>query len=972
MTEKNEYSELMHTLAESLKEVVGVREAIEQQEISEIRLQNQLDEYWISINKYTVDPSGIQDSYGALMSALTASTDTIYIPKGVYLIGQNIVIPANKKLIFGRNARLKPATGVTLSINGTWDASDDDWIFDMSLGGIINGDFKVDEIHPEWTGAKADGVIDDAKAFNDAMTLCARKRILRLGAKTYKVKSTIENNSRGIKGVMAYIDGSNSGTLISFDPTDKTTDLLPCIRITQGGASAVFENFKIAGTVSYSSRYLSNWIDKVKFEAGTYDMFAVGTVAIEVAGASTPVFRNVATSNIKVGLLLNSTNGHITTYDSKWSGLIGVYCRRNSEDYYFHGGSISGAFCGFMLGIINTSNHYGGAALRMTRVHMGFSPYGFYQVKDTNDYDSIANCGGIYGAFETVRFEQIGEACIKLLPKSLSSGYYSGMGFGWSPIDYTGDSGRWQYSLPDDLMAQADKQKYAVYFGKINKKLIIDNWDGGDVKKSSASGAIGTAFIDHIATDDIMLDGLGDPNLITIRRKRESASITLTTPKAVEDVIHARAYNPISHGQLVKNPEVISNWTVTNGGTLSIITDLTQLPIGLSSEAISYLGENVKILKITPDGINSPNISLPFLPPTIADIGREIGYEYFMMSENAVAIRSNMNFTAFARLYDQTYNITALKWARVRNRGLKPSNITFINIAMGNLNKTRPTYIVGLMVSYDHNGAYSPYPHSYTNTDFEIGDKSGLILTDTTDGSRSRITLTNGYLQSENMNGKTKVYSPNGIPYKISVADDGTLSTSLDALFYDSFDVDDNTTLISSASTLGSAWVAVKGTWNRSSNEAYSITLLGTSIAVLSNGVGTTNYNVGCAMKGQLLSSSDYSRPGIMVKYIDGNNHFWIEFTNNALHISRRVSGMGTTVSSVSFTPIDNVYYKMRVVIKDNVISGYVNGDLKLSYKLTPIDITTFGLSEIVGLRHHGSGTISTPAKFNNFVVEQI
>jgi hypothetical protein len=77
MTEKNEYSELMHTLAESLKEVVGVRDAIEQQEISEIRLQNQLDEYWVSINKYTVDPLGIQDSYGGLMSALTASTDTV-------------------------------------------------------------------------------------------------------------------------------------------------------------------------------------------------------------------------------------------------------------------------------------------------------------------------------------------------------------------------------------------------------------------------------------------------------------------------------------------------------------------------------------------------------------------------------------------------------------------------------------------------------------------------------------------------------------------------------------------------------------------------------------------------------------------------------------------------------------------------------------------------------------------------------
>ncbi|AJS59974.1 hypothetical protein [Paenibacillus sp. IHBB 10380] len=945
--------------------------SIEIQE-SEMRQQNKLDKYGVSISKYNVDPTGVLDSYGGLISALTASCDQIFIPKGVYLIGHNITIPTNKKLVFGRNARLKPANGVTITINGTWVASDDDWIFDMSLSGVIGGDFKVNGICPEWTGAKGDGITDDAKAFNDAMTLCAKKRKVLLGAKTYKVKSTIENNSRGIKGVETYIDSGNSGTLILFDPIDTTTDLLPCIRISNAGVSAVFENFRISGVVAYNSRYLSRWVDKSKFEAGTYDMFAKGVVAIDISGSATPMFRNISTTSVKVGLLLNSMKGHITSYDCGWNGLIGVYCRRNSGDYFFQGGSVSGSFCGIMLGIINTSNHRGGMLVRMNRVHMGFSPYCFYQVKDTDDYDSLVNCAGLNGAFESVRFEMTGEACIKLLPKSDSSGHYSGSGLTWSPINYTDEPGRWQYSLPDDLMNPAEKQKYCFHFGKINNKLIMDNWDAGGAYKSPYSaGAIGVAYFDHIATDDIMLDGLGnDPSQITVRRKKETASLTLTTPKAVEDVIHARAYNPISHGQLSKNPELLSSWITNNGTTLSMVTDLSQLPIGLSGEAKSYLGENAKILKVKPDGINNPSLYLTSgIFPPVADTGREICFEYFVLCEVQTSIRTRLGFVSAPSLYDQTYAVPALKWLRIRNRGLKQPSGTFSQAQFGGFNKTTPIYMAGVMVSYDHTGTYSPVHHAYTNADFEIGDKSGLILTDTVDGNRSKLTLTNGSLQSENTNIKTKVYSPSGVPYKLSVADDGTLTTTLDALAYASFDQADSTTSL--GSIIGGTWT-VSGKWGTLSNEAYPIDARSTQLAFLS--VGTTNYNVGCTMKGQSADGSNYSRPGIMIKYIDTNNYFWVELTNIALIISKRLDGLGAQLASEAFTPVDDVYFKMRVAVKDNVISVYLNGDLKLIYKLTPVDITVFGSSQNVGLRHRSVGTISTPppTRFNNFVVEGI
>lgn len=73
-----------------------------------------------NILDYGADPNGVTDSRSALNAAISDnSSDTIYIPKGVYLIGQNITILSNKKLIFDRNARLKPAAGIGMEINGT-------------------------------------------------------------------------------------------------------------------------------------------------------------------------------------------------------------------------------------------------------------------------------------------------------------------------------------------------------------------------------------------------------------------------------------------------------------------------------------------------------------------------------------------------------------------------------------------------------------------------------------------------------------------------------------------------------------------------------------------------------------------------------------------------------------------------------------------------------------------------------------
>lgn len=693
-----------------------------------------------NIINYGADNSGVLSSVDALETAIAGNSDLINLPKGVYLIDKNITVPENKKIVFSRNARFKLAADITF--NGTWEAGEDDWIFEFA-GGVIKGDFQVSKIRPEWFGAKGDGVSDDAKAMNDAMIVCAKKRKIRLGAKNYKVRSTIVSNCRGIEGVSDYQDGSNSGTTITFDPTDKTTDLLPALLIQESGVKAVFEKFRISGTIDYAPRYLSRWIEKTKLESRTYDMFSVGAAAIEVSGNSTPIFREINTTRIKVGLLLDSIHGHVTSYDCSWNGLIGTYCRKNSEDYFFQGGGISGAFCGLMIGVVPVAGHNGGiSAATISRVHMGFSPYSIYQVIDVSleEYEGFHTVYGLNGNIEG-RFEQVGEAAINLLPKSQSKGLnINGFGMTFSVIDYTDEPGRWQYSLPDDLMPANEKQKYAVWLGELRASKITN--DRGIALKSKASGSLGTAFIEflHEGND---ISGLV-PEMVTVKRKYPNAAVRVNTPLDVYDTIREHTNNPVVHGNLVE-PENENSWTVTNGATVEIISNLDNLPVAMTEEMKRYLGESIKAVKITPNGTASPDIVIkPPVSPLVTEGERTMNLEYFIYAPSGV-VANRLEFQDGKFLYNETYTgLSKTGWTHIVGREMLIPNSNFYQVTFFQASATLPTYIVGLMVSYDRPGSYSPHSHAYVNSNMELGNRNGLILTDTSTGTRYKLTVVNG------------------------------------------------------------------------------------------------------------------------------------------------------------------------------------------------------------------------------------
>lgn len=691
----------------------------------------------VSLHELATDKTGAVDTTSAFISKFT-SLDHLIIPKGIYLINANMTIPKEKKIVFERGAVMKVPQGVTLTYNGTWNCDDDAQIFDLSGGGILAGDFSAMEIRPEWFGAKGDGVTDDTQAFKHAMMVCYKKRTVLLGAKAYRIRETIENNSRGIKGTSKYIDSGNAGTRLIWDPTNLTIDLQPCIRISDSGAGAEFIDFAVNGIISYNTRQLAQHIDKAQFEQNKYAMFAVGYTAIEVAGAATPIFRNIQTSKCKVGLLLNSDKGHITSYDCNWAGLIGVYCKKNTEDYFFLGGGITGAFACVMLGTSLISNHYGGMSVTMIRVHLGFAPYGFYQVIDSDNYDSVGSVSGLACYMLSTRFERCGEAAIKLLPKSKTGGInISGFGFTWSPLDYPDETtmGGWVCPLPDELLARDQKQKYAVWLGTVGDKVIINNQDAGGVYKSSVTGALGSAYIDVFDGDADIL-GL-DPANTVIRRKIPKYVVA---KKDLETSLRKRSSSPFGFGNVMKDPELATSWGLVGTGTGTLQTINSAEAPAFTSDMLTYIHPNTKVLKYTPDGTNAQTIAYYGNTNPMEFSNREVCVEFYIYA-NKNSFRASLVCNTVS-LYDHTHSMPVNTWFHVVCRGLQSNNLRYVSI--GGLLATSPTYITGMRVSFNDPVPYAPYSHAHTREPIETTD--GLILTDTATGFRHKVTIANGQI----------------------------------------------------------------------------------------------------------------------------------------------------------------------------------------------------------------------------------
>lgn len=164
---------------------------------------------------YGATGNGTTDDRAAFVAA-DAASGTIYVPEGTYRIASNLTLTSDIR--FEQGAVLKPDSGVVVTLNGGLDARAVR-IFDVAynttthqpLGNVVPN--KVDQLLPQWWGAKGDwsstnATADDSPAIQAALAAAAATgsgggtpgKVLFFPPGRYRVTKPLKANGTWIRG----------------------------------------------------------------------------------------------------------------------------------------------------------------------------------------------------------------------------------------------------------------------------------------------------------------------------------------------------------------------------------------------------------------------------------------------------------------------------------------------------------------------------------------------------------------------------------------------------------------------------------------------------------------------------------------------------------------------------------------------------------------------------------------------------
>lgn len=244
---------------------------------------------WLSIN-----PATSVKNYGAVgdgttpdqaaFTACDAANASIYVPAGVYLFTANTVLA--HQVILNQGAVLKPASGVTITMNGAVAAGL--WqIFDLSAGGsvILN---DVGYVQARWFGASPGASAStNVIAINQAIT-CAKasqNANVMLGPGTLSINGTLNYGTanRGITTIGIYDGSMTQGSVPGVSTLSWTGGALPMIETTQSFHTFHGFNLQNFGTATHGIRGIGGylWVNRVKFGQPSGSV-AFSTASIEI------------------------------------------------------------------------------------------------------------------------------------------------------------------------------------------------------------------------------------------------------------------------------------------------------------------------------------------------------------------------------------------------------------------------------------------------------------------------------------------------------------------------------------------------------------------------------------------------------------------------------------------------------------------------------------------------------------------
>jgi hypothetical protein len=463
-----------------------------------------------------------------------------------------------------------------------------------------------------------------------------------------------------------------------------------------------------------------------------YSAFKAGAVGIAVAAKA--VLRSCYTANVKVGILLNNTEGHCSFYDCNIGGFFGYYVLDNSYDFAWFGGGPGGVWAGFAFGTTNIVGSNGGISGNWFRVQMPLqAAYHIYQFQDAS-YSGGAN--GLTGNFYGCSFESCNEAAIQTLPNAANN------------FKLVGCVQQWGSTPLPNTITPVPQQNLFSLGALVGFEVSTNASNGSGAWAGSTLGAgaypqysLSASLTPH-SQDSIdlrFLDSNLNLNLSGAQGRWVNNYRSLENAQKGDFGV-TRDILPCAN--LLKNPEQNSggnglsgsggNWAVANAtvtiGQFSSFSELSSIVIPQSVQEI--LGTNPMVTKVVQTGTGNAVTIAPARSPSAVGDNVPIWLRFFQLqlsSPQQIGYRLTGQTGATYLYYNsQTPSAGVITEVLGVNETLGSTgdtsgNFTGLTIFLEN---TTTVYFLGVMVGTGEIGPYNPLSVPYAGNGLAIGDNS--------------------------------------------------------------------------------------------------------------------------------------------------------------------------------------------------------------------------------------------------------
>jgi len=178
------------------------------------------------VREYGALGDGSTDDSTAFTNAIAAAAGgRVIVPEAgtSYRLSSNVTVPAGVTLGIQQGGLILIDTGITLAINGTFEAGGYQ-IFDLTGTGIATlAAGSCQYILPQWWGALGDDSTDNATPFSEALAQIPGIGRMYIPAGTYQTTTTIDNFPEGTYGLISngvVVEGAGmSDTIIKYTGT---------------------------------------------------------------------------------------------------------------------------------------------------------------------------------------------------------------------------------------------------------------------------------------------------------------------------------------------------------------------------------------------------------------------------------------------------------------------------------------------------------------------------------------------------------------------------------------------------------------------------------------------------------------------------------------------------------------------------------------------------------------------------------